>query len=243
MLMLAIDTSTATGGAALTRDGHLVGEVMLSVRAVHSERLMPAVEWLLGAAGVSVRELDAICCGVGPGSFTGVRIGVSAAKAMAYALDVPLVGVSTLDALAAGRAHGSDVEVWSLIDARHGRCYSARYLVRAGGDRPELVSDYAIRTIADLSIENRWGRCLFVGDGAVSYRDDILRSHGDSAWVAPQALALLRPVQVAMVGAAMLAEGIVHSPATLVPHYLKASAPEDKAAGGNAEGQGAEGKA
>ena len=169
-----------------------------------------------------------------------MRIGVSAAKAMAYALDVPLVGVSTLDALAAGRAHGSDVEVWSLIDARHGRCYSARYLVRAGGDRPELVSDYAIRTIADLSIENRWGRCLFVGDGAVSYRDDILRSHGDSAWVAPQALALLRPVQVAMVGAAMLAGGIVHSPATLVPHYLKASAPEDKAAGGNAEGQGAE---
>ncbi len=232
MLTLAIDTSTATGGAALLRDGRLIGETMLSVSAVHSERLMPAVEWLLSAAGVDPSQLGAVCAGVGPGSFTGVRIAVSAAKAMAYALAVPLVGVSTLDALAAGRSVGTDVDVWSLIDARHGRCYSARYVVRASAAEPERVSDYAIRTVDQLGVvaDARLGPTLFVGDGAVALRDAIAGRFGERACVAEQPWALLRPVQVGLVGAAMLARGISHSPEALVPQYLKASEPEIRAA-------------
>lgn len=231
MLILAIDTSTATGGAALLGDGKLIGETMLSVSAVHSERLMPAVEWLLSSAGVGPGKLGAVCAGVGPGSFTGVRIAVSAAKAMAYALDVPLVGVSTLDALAAGRSAGSDVDVWSLIDARHGRFYSARYTVRAGATEPERVSDYAIRTVNQLCAGGGGAEpTLFVGDGAVAARSAILSQFGDGACVADQPWALLRPVQVGLVGAAMLARGVVHSPSELAPDYLKESEPEIRAA-------------
>jgi len=235
VLILATDTSTATGGAALLNDGQLVGETMLSVRAVHSERLMPAVEWLLSAAGVKPGQLDGVCVGVGPGSFTGVRIAVSAAKAMAFALGVPLVGVSTLDALAAGRSVGPDIEVWSLIDARHGRCYSARYLVRGAVPEPERLSDMEIRTVDQLSVGGGHddaadaGPTLFVGDGAVAYRREIVERFGSRACVAEQPWALLRPMQVGLVGAALLARGVSHSPYELVPQYLKPSEPEARA--------------
>lgn len=226
MLILAIDTSTMTGGVALLRDGALVGENILKVSAAHSERLMPAVESLLASSGCTPRDIDAVCCGVGPGSFTGVRIGVSASKGMAYALRIPIVGVPTLDALAVARSVGEPVKVWSLIDARHGRFYSACFR-SAGEVNVQRLNDYAIRTVDDLAVTGDVdGRLLLVGDGAARYRDDIMAALGPRAWIPPEPLTLLRPVQVGLLGAAMLESGVRHDVASLAPFYLRPSEPE-----------------
>jgi tRNA threonylcarbamoyladenosine biosynthesis protein TsaB len=149
VLILAVDTSTMVGGVALINDGALLGEHVLNVRATHSERLMSSVDATLTGANIAPGDLDAIACGVGPGSFTGVRIGVSAAKGMSYALGIPLVGVPTLDALAYGRSPGFS-EVWSMIDARHGRCYVACYKPSDSFGAAKRILDYSVLDVSQI---------------------------------------------------------------------------------------------
>lgn len=145
MLTLAFDTATAVATVALVRDGETLGERVTEARA-----LLQAVDELLDGAGIGPGELDRIAVGTGPGSFTGVRIGLAAARGLALALGVPVAGVSTLDALAAGAP--GDVP---LVDAKR---------------RELFVLGPAAVTAADLQVEP--GRA-YVGDGAVRYRDHI----------------------------------------------------------------------
>lgn len=167
MLILAFDTATSSATAALVRDGVLLGE-----RAVPARVLMAAIDGLLDEAGVVPGDLDGVACGVGPGSFTGVRIGLALARGIALALDVPVAGVSTLAALAAGAAPGAGgapgaraagaTGVIAVVDARRSEVF-----VLAGGresyTRPEELV-FAPGT-------------LLVGDGAVRYRE-LLESAG-----------------------------------------------------------------
>ena len=161
MLILAFDTATSSATAALVRDGVLLGE-----RAVPARVLMAAIDGLLDEAGVVPGDLDGVACGVGPGSFTGVRIGLALARGIALALDVPVAGVSTLAALATGAAPGARAAgatgVIAVVDARRSEVF-----VLAGGrescTRPEELV-FAPGT-------------LLVGDGAVRYRE-LLESVG-----------------------------------------------------------------
>src|SRR5437016_12759737 len=100
--VLAVETSTLAGGVALLDGDRLVGEYLLDVRATHSERLMPAIDRLLADAGWAPGDLQGLAVAVGPGSFTGLRIGLSAIKGLALALAIPIAAVPTLDAMAAG---------------------------------------------------------------------------------------------------------------------------------------------
>lgn len=152
MLILAFDTATSTATAALVRDGVPLGE-----REVFPRELMGAVDGLLDAAGVEPGELDGVVCGVGPGSFTGVRIGLAHARGLALALDVPVAGVSTLAALAAG-APGAI----AVVDARRNEVFAL-----AGG------SECCIRPGELVFVPGT----LLVGDGAVRYRE-LLESAG-----------------------------------------------------------------
>ena len=167
MLILAFDTATSTATAALVRDGVPLGE-----RAVSPRELMGAVDELLDAAGVVPGELDGVACGVGPGSFTGVRIGLAHARGLALALGVPVAGVSTLAALAAG-APGA----LAVVDARRSEVFAL-----AGG------SERCIRPGELVFVPGT----LLVGDGAVRYRE-LLESAGgvvppdDSALHLPRA--------------------------------------------------------
>lgn len=169
MLILAFDTATSTATAALVRDGVVLGE-----RAVPSRGLMAAIDELLDGAGVVPGDLDGVACGVGPGSFTGVRIGLAHARGIALALDVPVAGVSTLAALTAGAGDGMTAVVASsgvaapaviaVVDARR----SEVFVLDRSGERCIRPADLAFAP-----------GTLLVGDGAVRYRELLERAGGD----------------------------------------------------------------
>jgi tRNA threonylcarbamoyladenosine biosynthesis protein TsaB len=153
MLTLAFDTATGVATSALVRDGDVLGE-----RVGRAVEVLADAHELLRAARVGPRDLDLLAIGVGPGSFTGLRIGLAAARGLALALDVPVAGVSTLDALAAGAPGAAPV-----IDARRGEIF-----VLASGDVRCLVPD---------AFDVDAGR-TYVGDGAVQYRARIEAAGG-----------------------------------------------------------------
>lgn len=169
MLILAFDTATSTATAALVRDGMLLGE-----RAVPSRGLMAAIDGLLDEAGVVPGDLDGVVCGVGPGSFTGVRIGLAHARGIALALAVPVAGVSTLAALAAGAAHDVGAahdggaagapDAIAVVDARRSEVF-----VLAGGRESCIRPDELVFAPGTL----------LVGDGAVRYRELLEGAGGD----------------------------------------------------------------
>jgi tRNA threonylcarbamoyladenosine biosynthesis protein TsaB len=153
MLTLAFDTATGVATSALVRDGDVLGE-----RAGRAAEVLADADELMRAAGCTPRDLDLLAVGVGPGSFTGVRIGLAAARGVALALDLPVAGVSTLEALAAG-APGAE----PVIDARRGEIFVA-------------ASGHA-RCLAPDVFEVDAGR-TYVGDGAIRYRETIQAAGG-----------------------------------------------------------------
>jgi tRNA threonylcarbamoyladenosine biosynthesis protein TsaB len=153
MLTLAFDTATGTATVALVRDADVIGE-----RTGRASEVLAEADELLLEAGARPGDLDLLAVGVGPGSFTGVRIGLAAARGVGLAVDVPVAGVSTLEALSAG-SPGSV----PAIDARRGELFT-------------LVSGQ-VRCLAPDALEVDEGR-TYVGDGAVRYRAEIERRGG-----------------------------------------------------------------
>jgi tRNA threonylcarbamoyladenosine biosynthesis protein TsaB len=153
MLTLAFDTATGVATTALVRDQRVLGE-----RTGRAAEVLADADQLLRAAGVVPRDLDLLAVGVGPGSFTGVRIGLAAARGVALALDLPVAGVSTLDALAAGAPGAVPV-----IDARRGEIF--------------VLLSGVVRCMAPDALEVDPGR-TYVGDGAVRYRATIEAAGG-----------------------------------------------------------------
>src|SRR4030066_249418 len=98
MLVIAIETATMAGSVAIVDDARVISEITLNARATHSEKLMVAIDRLLGDSGLAIDDMDGVAVSIGPGSFTGLRIGLSAAKGLSYASGKPLIGIPTLDA-------------------------------------------------------------------------------------------------------------------------------------------------
>jgi tRNA threonylcarbamoyladenosine biosynthesis protein TsaB len=214
--LLAIETATdAVGVALLSPDGGTAERVHLGGRA-HAELLAPAIAEVCAVSGCSVRELSVVAVDIGPGLFTGLRVGVATARGLAQALGIGVVGVTSLDVLGAA-AHGSDgpearEPVAAVVDARRGEVFAASYRfdraapTPAGGpvdpasvrdDRREpLAPDALAAWLADLAAEA--GRVRVVGDGAVRYRTLLdenprldLRAAGDISVPPPDVLARL----------------------------------------------------
>ena len=150
MLILAFDTATSVATSALVRDGDVLGE-----RATTPLRVLEDVDTLLRDAGAEPRDLDALAVGIGPGSFTGVRMGLAAARALALALNLPAAGVSTLAALAAGAP-----DAVPLIDAKRRELF--------------LEQEGEIVALPAAAFEAPGRVC--VGDGAVRYREHLERT-------------------------------------------------------------------
>lgn len=210
MRLLGLETSTPAGGASLVDGDRVVGEYTLNIRVTHSERVMAAVDRLLADAGWRASELEGLAVSIGPGSFTGLRIGISTAKGLAMALGLPVAPVPTLDAMAAGLPFAA-LPVCPILDARRGEVYASLYRWEGGAVRREW--DYLALAPADLA--RRFIEPVIVcGDGAAAVSSVFAR-------MAPPARRLPSPACVAQLGHAMLAAGAGVGPAELAPLYLR----------------------
>lgn len=224
MRILALETSTLTGGVALLDGDCLLAEYTLSIRTTHSERLMAAVDRLLNDSGWGVETLEGVAVSIGPGSFTGLRIGVSTAKGLGMALGIPLVGVPTLDALAALLPHASD-PVCPILDAKKGELYTS--LFHWDGGRMVRDWEYLALTPEDLC-SRLSGSVIFVGDGVGAFGDLLRRALGVRAKLAPPGRRLPSAACVAQLGHDRLLSGETVEPARLTPLYIRPSEAELK---------------
>lgn len=216
--LLAIDTSGPVCGVAVMKDGAIVYEASAVNRMTHSVNLLPMIDTACQSAGLTVADLDRIGVVVGPGSFTGVRIGVSSVKGLAHAHHTPCVPVDALEAMAAGAGEFQGV-ICPIQDARAGQVYGAAFTagetrpVRLLDDAPIKLEDYVerLKAIGD--------RFLFLGDGMPVHRARLTELLGDAAVFAKPQQAFLRPASVAYL--ASLAEDTVDYLA-LEPLYLRA---------------------
>ena len=215
-LVLGIETTTVMGGVALVSgSGDLLGEVTLRSNESHAERILPAAEWLLATLGFSAGELAAIAVSRGPGSFTGLRAGVATAKGLAFSLGVPLFGISTLDALAAGAPPGAGT-VCAAFGARRGEVFSALY--RAGARGAERLGPdrlLPLRAFADELPAD----CLVLGELPPSLAGML--PPGRTVRIAPPHLAHPRAAVIATLALAALAASRASELTTLLPHYLR----------------------
>lgn len=220
MIVLAADTSTAFYSVAAVSVSGVHGEVNIGRDRRHSERLLATADGLLCELGLSRADLGALAVSVGPGSFTGLRVGVSAWKGLALGWGLPLIGVSTLDALA---RHGSSGAVCPVLDAKMSEVFWGLYevdessAVRVRG--PEVTSVEAM--IAHLPRE-----VLLIGDGADRYRETI-ESMGCGARFAPAIHSFPRAASVGCVALEQLAAGDPGDAETVEPVYLRGSQAEE----------------
>ena len=173
MLILGIETATERVSVAIGGHEGVIGLFEVTKGRRHAETLVPAIDFVCKQAGIELAEVSVVAVDVGPGLFTGMRVGLSAAKAIAQALSVPMIGISSLDLLAFPCRHADRVVV-PVIDARKGEVFYAMYRQVPGGI--QQVAEPAVGPVEDLvaDLMARSQDVLVVGDGAVRYRDEIL---------------------------------------------------------------------
>jgi tRNA threonylcarbamoyladenosine biosynthesis protein TsaB len=178
VLLLAIDTSTRRVGVALGSQRGVVASIELGGAAVdgpprHAEQLAPAIEHLVRTADLSLRRLAAIAVAIGPGMFTGLRVGVTTAKVMAQALRIPVIPIPSLDLVAYPLRHTSGRVVLPALDARRNELYYARYRPVPGGLQRD--SEYELATPSDLlaDIDAAGESVIVAGDGALRFRSQF----------------------------------------------------------------------
>jgi tRNA threonylcarbamoyladenosine biosynthesis protein TsaB len=173
MLILGIETATERVSVALGGHEGVIGLFEVTKGRRHVETLVPAIEFTLRRAGIELAEISVVAVDVGPGLFTGMRVGLASAKAFAQALRVPMIGISSLDLLAFPCRHTERVVV-PVIDARKGEVFYAMYRQVPGG--VQQVAEPTVGSIEELVADllARSQDVLCVGDGAVRYRDEIL---------------------------------------------------------------------
>lgn len=224
MSILAIDTASSVSSVAVASEGKLRAEVTIEAGRTHSETLLSHIEGALSFAGVERSALRGIAVSIGPGSFTGLRIGLATAKAIAYGLGIPLVGVSTLAALALAFPV-PDVYTLVLMDAQKGNAYAGLYEWRDGSlheVRPVRVAPLA-EAIAEAA--DRGKPVLLTGELAVKKRAR-LGNLPDNVTLAPAHLLTARASHAAWLGIARLAAGERDDPMTLEPFYIRRSEAE-----------------
>ncbi|MCL7748821.1 tRNA (adenosine(37)-N6)-threonylcarbamoyltransferase complex dimerization subunit type 1 TsaB [Halalkalibacter alkaliphilus] len=215
---LAIDTSSFVMGIAVTEGDRTLGEVTTNIKKNHSIRLMPAIDQLMSEVDVKPNELEKIVVANGPGSYTGVRIGVTTAKTLAWSLNIPIIGVSSIAVLAqAGRFFQGVIS--PIMDARRGQVYTGHYETK-GIDVLEVTNDRLIM-LEDwlVYLQELRKPVLFVGQDVSMHEVMIREKLGDHAHFATGSMALPRPAELARLGGALTAD--IDSVHSFVPNYLQ----------------------
>ena len=224
MKLLALETSAKAVSAAVVENGCVLASAYQCVGLTHSRTLMPMVEAMLCSSELSLADLDAIAVAAGPGSFTGIRIGIAAAKGLAWARELPCVGVSTLEAMAQGVAHLDGVIVCAM-DARRAQVYNALFEAK-DGVLTRLCPDRAI-SLEELGgdLKTCKKNKIIVGDGAqLCYND--LSKNGIGCRMAPSRLVMQHAVGVGIVAERMAQAGQTVAAQDLKPVYLRLSQAE-----------------
>ena len=224
MKVLAVDTSSNVATAAVVEDGKLLGEIVLNHGKTHSQKIMVMIQELMNDLELTVQDIDIFAAANGPGSFTGLRIGVATIKALAHSVNKPVVGVSTLAGLAYNMPYCEHIIV-PIMDARRNQVYTASYIWDEDGFK-ELGVDEAI------SIEECVDSCgelldtVFVGDGVYVHKDYICERLGERAHFAPASALLQRASSIAMLALEKAQRGESQHYSELTPFYLRKSQAE-----------------
>ncbi len=217
MIWLGIDTANTPLSIAIVKDGELLAEETSAMAVNHSLRAMPAIEELLTKAGLVPADIDAIAVSEGPGSYTGVRIGVTIAKTLAWTLAKPLVGVSSLKVLAANAVFFNGL-ICPIVDARRNNVYSGAYQWNAG-QLTEVIEDghYSLEEFIH-KLEQQEGPVLFIGKDTAIHEQQIVERLGQRATIAPFHVNLPRASSLLYIAIQSEQESDVHA---FVPEYRR----------------------
>ncbi|MBQ0037051.1 MAG: tRNA (adenosine(37)-N6)-threonylcarbamoyltransferase complex dimerization subunit type 1 TsaB [Clostridiales bacterium] len=224
MKILALETSAKSVSAAVVENGVPLAYTYQNTGLTHSRTLMPLVDAMLSSAELKLEDMDLLAVSAGPGSFTGLRIGVSALKGLAWAQDLPCCGVSTLEAMAQNMRH-LDTDIICAMDARRNQVYNAVFHA-CGGQLTRLTPDRAI-SLAELAekIKDSKNTKIIVGDGAQLCYTYLLEQ-GIPCHIAPPHLVMQNAVGVALAAQEMADAGQTTTARDLVPVYLRLSQAE-----------------
>jgi tRNA threonylcarbamoyladenosine biosynthesis protein TsaB len=223
MLILAIDTSTQSASIALLDDSEILCEININLGVNHSVVVLPAVHDLCRISHIEIGNIDLYACTRGPGSFTGLRVGISTVKGIALATGKPAVGVSTLDALAYNLVN-SEMLVCPMLDARKNQVYTALY--RTKPDNILEIKEHERIVNVRHFLSNIDDKTLFVGDGAMKHASLIRDSLPDKSFFATRTHQSVRAATVGHLGANKYNKGDLLNPDDLTPVYLRLSEAE-----------------
>ena len=219
MNILAIDTSSQNATVALINDERLVGEYTINNKKTHSQIIMPLISDLISKSGLDISDIDVFATGIGPGSFTGLRIGVATCKALAQANNKKIIGVSSLEILAKS-VYFTEKTVCSIIDARRDDVYNAVY------KNGICLSDDRVININELLNELGDNETVFVGDGVNAHKDLIKEKMGNKAFFAPKNILMAKAGVLAQIALEKALNNDFDEISTLNPIYLRSSQAE-----------------
>lgn len=217
MKILAIDTATDVCGIAITEDKQLITEYRSNFKRAHAEKLIDSIDKVLADGNLSIKDLDGIAISIGPGSFTGLRIGLSVVKGLTFATNVPVVSVITLDALA-HQALFWNHQICPLLKAQADEAYTALYRVKEFN--LQRISEYRLITLNDLT--NLFTKkTLIINNGMKNLKHYISKFKNNFISLAPEEMTLISGVSVAQLGSEKLKKGEIEDIETLEPFYYK----------------------
>ncbi len=224
MKILAVDTSSNVATAALVSDNRLIGENILNHKKTHSEKIMPMIDGLLRDSETDIGDVDLFAVAKGPGSFTGLRIGISTVKALAHATNKPVVGVSALEGMAYNLYNVEGI-ISPIMDARRSQVYNGAYRWE-NGYLKEVISPRASSIEECIESFKNEEKVYFLGDGVPVYESVIREKMGNRAIFAPFTCLLQRASSLAALAQIKYEQGEFDTYASLVPIYLRKSQAE-----------------
>ena len=172
MKILGIDTSTMAANVAVLEDDKLICEYTINTKKTHSQKLMPMIENMLKISDIKIKDIDAIGICVGPGSFTGLRIGMATAKAMAHVNNIPLIGVNSLEILGSN-IEFSNKKICAILDAQRNQVYTCKYIFE--DNKSKVLEEISIKPIDDLleELQATGEEWVIVGEAVYKYKEKI----------------------------------------------------------------------
>lgn len=217
MLLLGVDSSSQAATAAVIKDGEILCEYTLNQNKTQSVKMLPMIERMLSDVELTVRDIDLFACGVGPGSFTGVRIGVATVRGFAKTLDKGAIPVNALEILA--NTVPNEAHVIALISARENECYCAVY-----ENNLETLAPCA-KTLEEIAVLSKEKPCLLVGDGAILNRT-FFEANIPGVRIAQGKCNLISAASLAEVAYKKAQNGEIGTAEDLIPLYLRKSQAE-----------------